>query len=116
MLCQLCSATNPDDADYCQRCGHKLLVVSGGYTEDDQDAFDESAEEVMSFDEHLLERVSLLEEVLRRTARSAGQMLGTAVLMPAVVGWSIGREYAASGGGESTGGRPGAMASVDGPT
>lgn len=77
MLCQLCSANNPDDADYCHRCGHKLLVVSGEYTEEDQDAFDDSAEEVMSFDEHLLERVSLLEEVLRRTALSVGQMLST---------------------------------------
>ncbi|MEM1179824.1 MAG: tetratricopeptide repeat protein [Acidobacteriota bacterium] len=77
MLCQLCSATNPDDADYCLRCGHKLLVVSGDYTEEDQETFDDSTEEVMSFDEHLLERVSLLEEVLRRTALSVGQMLST---------------------------------------
>ncbi|MEM6792677.1 MAG: tetratricopeptide repeat protein [Acidobacteriota bacterium] len=78
MICQLCSASNPDEADYCARCGHRLLVVSGGgYTEEDQDAFDTAAEETLSLDEHLLERVSVLEEVVRRTARSMRQVLGT---------------------------------------
>ncbi len=77
MLCQSCSAANPIDADFCSLCGHKLLVVSGEYTEDDQEAFDSQQEGQFTLDEHLLERVSILEEVMRRTADSFRQMLGT---------------------------------------
>ena len=29
MYCQACGAGNPDDQEFCRRCHHKLLVVSG---------------------------------------------------------------------------------------
>lgn len=75
MLCQACSFENPVDAELCERCGHKLLVVSGDYTEEDQEAFDSRPTEQGSLDEHLLERISILEEVLRRTTDSMRQSL-----------------------------------------
>lgn len=77
MICQLCSTPNSDDVDYCTSCGQKLLVVSGFYSEADQEVFDVDTEEQLSFDEHLLERISILEEVVRRTAQSVRQSLGT---------------------------------------
>lgn len=77
MYCQACSSPNPNDADFCGRCGHKLLVVSGSYTDEDQEAFDDQPGEQYSLDEHLLERVSILEEVLRKTADSIRQALGS---------------------------------------
>lgn len=77
MLCQACSSENPLDAELCGRCGHKLLIVSGDYTEDDQEAFDTRPTEQGSLDEHLLERISILEEVLRRTTDSMRQSLGS---------------------------------------
>lgn len=71
-FCQACGRPNALDADHCAHCGHKLLVVSGsGYTDEDQDFFESSRpDEQISLDEHLLERVSLLEEVVKRTAQS----------------------------------------------
>lgn len=77
MICQLCSTPNGEEADYCASCGQKLLVVSGAYSETDQDAFDANPDEQLSFDEHLLERISILEEVVRRTAQTVRQSLGT---------------------------------------
>ncbi|MCP4007640.1 MAG: hypothetical protein GY725_25950, partial [bacterium] len=70
MYCQACSALNDDQREFCHRCQQKLLVVSGGYTAEDQDAFDDHPEEQYSLDEHLLERISILEEAVRRTAHS----------------------------------------------
>jgi len=29
MYCQVCGARNEDDAEYCQRCRQKLMVLSG---------------------------------------------------------------------------------------
>ncbi|MEM8932391.1 MAG: tetratricopeptide repeat protein, partial [Acidobacteriota bacterium] len=77
MICQLCATPNPDDEVHCAKCGHKLLVVSGPYTEDDQDTFDADPDEAVSFDEHLLERISILEEVVRRTTDMVRHSLGT---------------------------------------
>lgn len=77
VFCQVCSRKNAIDVDYCVQCGNKLLIVSGDYTDDDQDAFESRPEEQLSFDEHLLERISLLEEVVKRTAISLRQALGT---------------------------------------
>ncbi|MDX1998835.1 MAG: hypothetical protein SF066_14055, partial [Thermoanaerobaculia bacterium] len=73
MLCQVCGAKNPDDRDFCVRCHQKLLVLSGkvGLEEDDEP----SEEEGFSFDEHLLERISILEEAMKRTAELLRQML-----------------------------------------
>jgi tetratricopeptide (TPR) repeat protein len=77
IFCQACFRANVLDAEYCAHCGQKLLVVSGEYTDDDQEAFESRPEEQLSFDEHLLERISILEEVARRTAQGLRQVLGT---------------------------------------
>src|SRR3954468_8554159 len=75
MYCQVCGAPNRDDHEYCVRCHQKLLVVSGPMREDD-DSYEESLEESFSFDEHLLERISILEEAVKRTAETVRQVLG----------------------------------------
>ncbi|MCP3957584.1 MAG: tetratricopeptide repeat protein [bacterium] len=77
MLCQVCSTQNEDEREYCRRCHQKLLVVSGSYSVEDQEAFENNPEEQYSFDEHLLERISIVEEVVRRTADTVRQSLGT---------------------------------------
>ena len=68
MLCQTCGAFNNDEREFCFRCQNKLLVLSGigGFEEDDLD--DEYRDGDVSLDEHLLERVSALEEIVKRTA------------------------------------------------
>ena len=74
MFCQVCGASQSDEAEYCSRCHHKLLVLSGpGAAE--LGSF-ESSEESFSFDEHLLERISILEEVLKRTTDTVRNILG----------------------------------------
>lgn len=79
MYCQVCGIWNGDEEqEYCRRCHQKLMVVSGPHAIEDQEAFDSSnPEEQMSFDEHLLERISILEEVARRTAETVRQTLGS---------------------------------------
>src|SRR5438477_9380139 len=70
MLCQSCSAYNEDDREYCFRCQNKLLVLSGvnAFEEDEVEEYEEEGD--LSLDEHLLERVSGLEEIVKRTAES----------------------------------------------
>ncbi|HWW62476.1 MAG TPA: tetratricopeptide repeat protein, partial [Thermoanaerobaculia bacterium] len=70
MLCQTCSAYNEDDREFCYRCQNKLLVLSGVATFDDDDIEDYEEEEDLSLDEHLLERVSALEEIIKRSAET----------------------------------------------
>ncbi len=77
MYCQVCSAWNDDQRETCRRCHQKLLVISGAYTLEDQEAFDNHPEEQYSLDEHLLERISILEEAVRRTATSVRQSLAS---------------------------------------
>src|SRR5687767_13968934 len=71
MLCQTCSAFNEDDREFCYRCQNKLLVLSGltSFEEDELDEY-ESEEEDLSLDEHLLERVSAIEEIVKRSAET----------------------------------------------
>ncbi|MEL7061300.1 MAG: tetratricopeptide repeat protein, partial [Acidobacteriota bacterium] len=76
IICQFCAATNPPDAEVCHACGQRLLIVSGEVSEDEQIAFEGGAEEQMSFDEHLLERISVLEEAVKQTARASQTILG----------------------------------------
>ena len=66
MFCQVCGLKNPDDQELCLRCNSKLLVLSG------VGVVDESGEpqEEIPFDEHLLERISTLEDVVKRTAEA----------------------------------------------
>ena len=74
MFCQVCGAHQSDEAEYCSRCHQKLLVLSGQGTAEASSAFD-SPEENFSFDEHLLERISILEEVLKRTTETVRNVL-----------------------------------------
>ncbi|HTQ81203.1 MAG TPA: tetratricopeptide repeat protein [Thermoanaerobaculia bacterium] len=76
MFCQVCGAKNPDDQEYCLRCHQKLLVLSGTLVEDEESYEETAAEESFSFDEHLLERISILEEAVKRTAETVRQLLG----------------------------------------
>ncbi|MGA7613920.1 MAG: tetratricopeptide repeat protein [Thermoanaerobaculia bacterium] len=67
MLCQSCGAYNDDDREYCYRCQNKLLVLSGYYADDEMlEEYDDDPE--VPLDEHLLERISALEEIVKRTA------------------------------------------------
>src|SRR6267143_2577664 len=70
MLCQTCSAFNDDEREYCFRCQNKLLVLSGvsPFEEDESEEYDE--QEALSLDEHLLERVSAIEEIVKRSAET----------------------------------------------
>jgi tetratricopeptide (TPR) repeat protein len=70
MLCQTCGAFNDDEREYCSRCQNKLLVLSGvnAFEEDDSEDYEE--EDDVSLDEHLLERVSALEEIVKRSAET----------------------------------------------
>src|SRR6202166_3183995 len=67
MYCQACGAKNPDDEELCGRCHSKLLVLSGVGVVDESTG--ETQEEI-PFDEHLLERISTLEDVVKRTAEA----------------------------------------------
>lgn len=62
--CQNCLSWNPGDREICRKCGTRLLLVTGdqGWEEPDQPGEDE----VEDLDEHLLERITGLEESLRR--------------------------------------------------
>jgi tetratricopeptide (TPR) repeat protein len=64
MFCQVCGLRNPDDEEFCGRCHSKLLVLSGVGVVDESTG--ETQEEI-PFDEHLLERISTLEDVVKRT-------------------------------------------------
>ena len=73
MYCQVCGAHNEDDAEYCQRCRQKLMVLSGSAAPAAEPL--DAGDEEFSFDEHLLERISILEEVLKRTGETLQKAL-----------------------------------------
>ena len=75
MYCQACGSWNPDEQEHCSKCHQKLLVVSGGVGPEETSFEEEEPEEEFSFDEHLLERISILEEAMKRTADSLRQLL-----------------------------------------
>ncbi len=66
MYCQVCGLKNPDDEEFCARCNSKLLVLSGVGVVEEQG----EPQEEIPFDEHLLERISTLEDVVKRTAEA----------------------------------------------
>lgn len=74
MLCQGCGTPNDPDDEYCIKCQQKLLVVSGNLLVADVE-LEGADEEAVSFDEHLLERISVLEEAVRRTAETLQRVL-----------------------------------------
>ena len=66
MFCQVCGLKNSDDEEFCARCHSKLLVLSGvGVVEETGEP-----QEEIPLDEHLLERISTLEDVVKRTAEA----------------------------------------------
>lgn len=66
VLCQLCGVANPDGLERCRNCGQKLLVVSG-ISQISIEADDEILLEAQEqLDEHLLERITSLEEAVRK--------------------------------------------------
>lgn len=75
IFCQACSAQNLEEQEYCWRCQGKLLVVSGQLSDEDRVLDPEPEEETFSFDEHLLERISIVEEAVKRTAETVRQIL-----------------------------------------
>lgn len=70
VLCQWCGAANPDDREACAHCNLRLIVVSGGGAEVEGDELfsAEAAQpgEPLTLDEHLLERLSGVEDAVRR--------------------------------------------------
>ncbi len=74
MYCQVCGARNEDDAEHCQRCRQKLMVLSGAAVSSEETL--DAGDEEFSLDEHLLERISILEEVLKRTGETVQKVLG----------------------------------------
>jgi len=66
VLCQLCGVANPEGPEHCRNCGQKLMVVSGISQipiEADEEILFEAQEQL---DEHLLERITSLEEAIRK--------------------------------------------------
>lgn len=78
MYCQVCGAQNDPEDTFCRRCQQKLLVISGPFSFEEQEVFENSSgDDSFSLDEHLLERISLLEEVVRRMGEGLRRSLGT---------------------------------------
>ena len=62
-FCQNCLAWNPGERETCLKCGTRLLILAGDQTWEDEP---EEAEGGEDLEEHLLERITALEETLRR--------------------------------------------------
>lgn len=60
--CQNCFTWNPGERETCRKCGTRLLILSGDQAWDES----EESEAQEDLDEHLLERITGLEESLRR--------------------------------------------------
>lgn len=71
MICQVCGYRNDDEREVCDRCQSKLLVISGRAEEYE----DTSPGEGVPLDEHLLERISVLEEIVKRSAETLKGLL-----------------------------------------
>ncbi|MDL1950656.1 tetratricopeptide repeat protein [Acidobacteria bacterium ACD] len=71
MICQVCGHRNDDERELCDRCQSKLLVISGRADEYE----DTPSGEGVPLDEHLLERISVLEEIVKRSAETLKGLL-----------------------------------------
>ena len=60
--CQNCFTWNPGEREVCRKCGTRLLIVAGDQTWEEEEAMEADDD----LDEHLLERITGLEETLRR--------------------------------------------------
>jgi tetratricopeptide (TPR) repeat protein len=61
--CQNCLSWNPGDRETCLKCGTRLLILAGDQTWEDEP---EDADGGEDLEEHLLERITGLEETVRR--------------------------------------------------
>ncbi|HNX94809.1 MAG TPA: tetratricopeptide repeat protein [Holophaga sp.] len=61
--CQNCFTWNPGDRETCRKCGTRLLIVTG---DQGWDVEEEDADNGEDLDEHLLERITGIEENVRR--------------------------------------------------
>lgn len=61
--CQNCLAWNPGERETCVKCGTRLLILAGDQTWEDEPEDSDAGEDL---EEHLLERITGLEETLRR--------------------------------------------------
>jgi len=62
-FCQNCFTWNPGERETCRKCGTRLLIVTGDQGWDVEEEDDSAGDDL---DEHLLERITGLEENLRR--------------------------------------------------
>ena len=60
--CQNCFTWNPGEREVCRKCGTRLLIVAGDQTWEEEEPMETDDD----LDEHLLERITGLEETLRR--------------------------------------------------
>lgn len=60
--CQNCFTWNPGEREICRKCGTRLLIVAGDQTWEEEEPLETDED----LDEHLLERITGLEETLRR--------------------------------------------------
>jgi tetratricopeptide (TPR) repeat protein/ribosomal protein L40E len=69
VFCQSCGTANSPEVETCHKCGSKLLVVSGVTEpiETTEEFFVQAQEE---FEEHMLERISVLEDGVRRLSEA----------------------------------------------
>lgn len=72
LICPHCGVRNRTDESVCAACGKRMLVVSSGGADA---GLSTAAERSVSLEEHLLERVSLLEEALRGALESQQRTL-----------------------------------------
>jgi len=65
--CQNCTTWNPGEREVCRKCGTRLLIVTGdqGWDEDESEELVGAGSEE-DLDEHLLERITGLEESMKR--------------------------------------------------
>ena len=76
VFCQVCGAENSSVQEYCGRCHQKLMVISGAPGESSEgEAFEPERGSDFSLDEHLLERISILEEAVKRTAETVQKLV-----------------------------------------
>jgi cytochrome c-type biogenesis protein CcmH/NrfG/ribosomal protein L40E len=64
--CQNCMTWNPGDRDVCRKCGTRLLIVTGDHGWDYDVEESPGAETEEDLEEHLLERITGLEESSKR--------------------------------------------------
>ncbi len=70
LFCQMCGTPNPEGREHCERCGVKLLVVSGEIEEPPELTEELFFQEQQELEEHILERITALEEGLRQIAHA----------------------------------------------